>query len=155
MILQQSCFRPSRAGLFTLGQFLCMYRVAKPDERHRLIHKDPTMSQSQFILVSGPNTNVPLLERQLPSHIVLTDGQMMLLLKNKPPRILDTQEHGDEHSQMYADMFLYIPWSDENLFLGEARRSLAACQAMWEVWGEAAIDLKHQLREVVKSSWLS
>ena len=132
-----------------------MYRVAKPDDRNRLINQDPTLSETQFILVSGPNANVPLQDRRLPSHIVLSDGQMLVLLKDNQPRILDTQQHNDEHEQMYADMFLYIPWSDEEQFLGEAQRSLPACCVMWEEWGHAAMDLKNQLRELVKASWLS
>ncbi len=56
---------------------------------------------------------------------------------------------------MYADLFLYVPWQDEETFLGEASRSEEACQKMWDEWGEAAKDLKKQLYRMIKESWLS
>ena len=59
------------------------------------------------------------------------------------------------HKQMYADMFLYIPWDNEERFLGHAKSSIEVCQAMWDEYGEAAIDLKNQLRSIIKQSWMS
>ena len=70
-------------------------------------------------------------------------------------RVIDTQEHKDVHRQMYADMFLYLPWDNEEDFLGEARRSFDACKAKWNLLGHAALDLKQQLKELVKTSLLS
>ena len=56
---------------------------------------------------------------------------------------------------MYADMFLYLPWQDEEQFFGDASRSEEVCQAMWDEWEDAAIDLKEQLYRMIKKSWLS
>lgn len=148
-------FRPRSMSLITPGQLLAQYRLAKPDERALYMDKEPTLSADRYILVSGPNVNVPLEDRCLPTHIVLSDGRILLLLRNCPARVIDTEKHKDKHSQMYADMFLYVPWEDEEHFLGGARRSLEACQAKWEEWGEAALDLKNQLRSMVKESWLA
>ena len=65
------------------------------------------------------------------------------------------KKHKDKHAQMYADMFLYVPWQDEEVFFGEASRSEEACQALWDLWGDAAKDQKRQLDRMIKESWLS
>jgi hypothetical protein len=129
-----------------------MYRLAKPDEHERYKDEDPFLTE-RYILVSGSNRNVPLNDRRLPSHIKLSDGRILLLMRR--PRVLETQDHKDIHKQMYADMFLYIPWVNEDRFLGDAKRSIEVCQAMWDEYGEAAIDLKNQLRSIIKQSWMS
>jgi hypothetical protein len=98
---------------------------------------------------------VSLKDRWLPSDINLCDGHILILLWNVPRWVMDTQRHRDEHSKIYADMFLYIPWQDEERLFGDARRSLDVCQAKWEEWWEAALDMKNQLKQVVKESWLS
>ena len=56
---------------------------------------------------------------------------------------------------MYADMFLYVPWDNEEEFLGTAKRSLDECKAKWDELGPAALDLKGQIQELVKTSLLS
>ena len=38
-----------------------------------------------------------------------------------------TQNHKDIHKQRYADMFLYIPWDNEECFLGDSKSSIV-CQ---------------------------
>jgi hypothetical protein len=52
-------------------------------------------------------------------------------------------------------MVLYIPWQDQEQLFKDARRSLDVCQPKWKEWGEDALDLKNQLKQVVKESWLS
>ena len=130
-----------------------MYRLAKPDEHERYKDEEPYLTETRYILVSGRNRNVPLNDRRLPSHIKLSDGRILLLMRR--PRVLDTHDHKDIHKQMYADMFLFIPWDNEESFLGDAKRSIEVCQAMWDEYGEAAIDLKNQLRSIIKQSWMS
>ena len=147
--------RPSYARLITPGQLLAQYRLAKPQERKACCQKDPEFSADRYILVSGENSGIPLDQRRLPKHIVLSDGSVLLLLRSSSTRIIDTQEHKDVHRQRYADMFLYIPWDNEEDFLGEASRSFEACRAKWDLLGPAAQDLKQQLKELVKTSLLS
>ena len=55
------------------------------------------------------------------------------------------------NAQMYADMFLYIPWQDEEVFFGEAGRSEEAGQKLWDKWGDAAKDLKNSCLGASKS----
>jgi hypothetical protein len=38
--------------------------------------------------------------------------------------------------------------------LGEAKSSLEVCQAKWDEYERAAIDMKNQLRNIIKQSWL-
>ena len=114
---------------------------------------EPTLYPDRLILVSGPNAKEPEENRHLPSHIQLSDGSILILLTT--PRVIDPKKHKDKHAQMYADLFLYVPWQDEETFLGEASRSEEACQKKWDEWGEAAIDLKKQLYKKIKESWLS
>ena len=114
---------------------------------------EPTLYPDRLILVSGPNAKEPEENRHLPSHIQLSDGSILILLTT--PRVIDPKKHKDKHAQMYADLFLYVPWQDEETFLGEASRSEEACQKMWDEWGEAAKDLKKQLYRMIKESWLS
>ena len=117
--------------------------------------KEVEFSRDRYILVSGENSEIPFEQRRLPKHILLSDGSVLLLLRSSSTRIIDTQEHRDVHRQMYADMFLYLPWDNEEDFLGEARRSFDVCQAKWNLLGHAALDLKQQLKELVKTSLLS
>ena len=112
-------------------------------------------SADRYILVSGEYSGIPKEERRLPEHITLTDGTVLRLIRSSSTRIIDTQVHKDVHRQMYADMFLYVPWDNEEDFLGEASRSLEACRAKWDLLGHAALDLKRQLKELVKSTLLS
>ena len=140
-------------ALLTIGQTQSMYRLAKPDEQERYKDKEPDLSSNRYILVSGNNSNIGLEDRRLPSHIKLSDGRILLLMRR--PRVLDTQKHKDVHRQMYADLFMYIPWENEEQFLGEARHSMEVCQAKWDEYGQAAIDMKNQLRNINKQAWLS
>ena len=149
------CFRPSSLALLTIGQTQTEYRLAKPEAHSRYKDKEPTLSPNRYILVSGQNENVPEEERRLPSHIELSDGSILVLLTTGKPRVINPKKHKDKHAQMYADMFLYLPWQDEKQFLGEASRSKEVCQAMWDEWGDAAKDLKEQLYDMIKRSWLS
>ena len=120
-----------------------------------LFQKDPDFSENRYILVSGDYSRIPPEERRLPKHIVLTDGTVLILVKSSNTRVIDTQVHTEVHLQMYADMFLYVPWNNEEEFLGEASRSVEACRAKWDLLGHAALDLKQQLKELVKSTLLS
>ena len=148
------CCRPQSTAmaLLTIGQTQSMYRLGKPDEQERYKDKDPAMSSNRYILVSGSNSNVVLEDRRLPSHIKLSDGRILLLMRR--PRVLDTQKHKDIHKRMYADLFMYIPWEDEEQFLGEAKHSIEVCQAKWDEYGQAATDMKNQLRNIIKQAWL-
>ena len=147
--------RPSSLALLTIGQTQAEYRPATPEEQVNYKDKEPTLSPNRHILVSGPNANVHPEDRLLPSHIQLSDGKILLLLKNVPSRVIHPKKHKDCHAQMYADMFLYLPWQNEEQFLGEASKSKEVCQAMWDEWGDAAKDLKEQLYDMIKRSWLS
>ena len=76
--------------------------------------------------------------------------------RKRKPSIIDHKKHAaGTHEQMYADMFLYLPWQNEEEFLGEARRSEEACKAMWGVYGGAATELKEKLRRRIREARLS
>ena len=92
--------------------------------------------------------------KQKRRDIKLSDGSIMILLMTVPPRVIDHKKNKDKHAQIYADMFLYLPWQDEEQFHGEASRSEEACQALLDEWGDAAKDLKEQLYQMIKQSWL-
>ena len=128
--------------------------MAKPDERERLKGVEPTLSPDRYILVSHLNSHVEEQNRRLPSHFVLSDGTVFMLLTRSPPRVLDSKKHQNSHASMYADMFLYLSWSNEEEFLGNAWKSEEACHDMWEIYGEAALDVKNQLKTVIKKAWL-
>ena len=55
---------------------------------------------------------------------------------------------------MYSDLFLYVPWENEEQFLGEARESEEACKALWDRYEESVRDLKNQLKSRIRSAWL-
>ena len=134
---------------------MAQYRLAKPQEREACCQKDPEFSTDRYILVSGENSGIPLEQRRLPKHIVLSNNSVLVLLRSSSTRIIDTQEHRDIHRQMYSDLFLYIPWDNEENFLGAASRSPEECAAKWGILGPAALDLKQQLKDLVKISLLS
>ena len=105
--------------------------------------------------MSGPNAEIPEDQRLLPRHIEFSDGSVMVLVNDGKQRVIDSKKHKDKHSQMYADMFLYLPWQNEEEFLGESSRSEEACQALWDDFKEMALDLKEQLRLTIRNARLS
>ena len=130
------------------------FRLAKPEEKERLKGEEPTYPPNRFILVSHLNMHIDEEDRRLPSHFQLSDGSIMMLVGKS--RVVDYKKHAPgSHAQRYADMFLYLPWENEEQFLGEARISEEACQKMWEEYGEAALNVKNQLKSMIKRSWLS
>ena len=146
------CFRPTSLSLLTIGQIQAEYRLHKNPERMR--GKEAELS-NRCILVSGPNAGIPEEQRLLPRHIEFSDGSVMVLVNDGNQRVIDSKTHKDEHSKMYAAMFLYLPWQNEEEFLGEASRSEEACQALWDEYKEMALDLKEQLRLAIRNSRLS
>ena len=129
--------------------------MAKPDERERLKDVEPTLSPDRYIIVSHLNSHVEKQNRRLPSHFKLSDGTVFMLLTRVPPRVLDSKNHlKGSHAAMYADMFLYLPWSNEEDFFGNAWKSEEVCRDLWEIYGEAATEVKSQLIKMVKSAWL-
>ena len=71
-----------------------------------------------------------------------------MLVKDGNQRVIDSKKHTSDHAKQYADIFLYLPWDDEEDFLGESSRSMEACQAMWDVHKDMALDLKEQGEEL-------
>ena len=151
-ILLIFCSRPPSLSLLTIGQIQAEYHLHKNPGQVR--GKEPALSE-RCILVSGPNAQIPEGERRLPHHIEFSDGTVMKLVNDGKQRVIDSKKHKDEHSKMYADMFLYLPWQDEEEFLGEARISEVACEALWDEFGEMALDLKEQLRLMIRNSRLA
>ena len=115
----------------TVGETKAEFRVATPAEKEELKDKDRKYEEDKHILVSGQNEK----ERRLPDHFNLSDGNIMK--RKRKPSVIDHKKHAaGTHDQMYADMFLYLPWDNEEEFLGEARRSEEVCKAMWGSTGE-------------------
>ena len=69
-----SFFRAFSLKWLTVGQTKAEYRDAKPEEARDKKDKEPTPHPDRLILVSGQNADVPVEERQLPSHTKLSDG---------------------------------------------------------------------------------
>ena len=137
-----------------MAQSQVEFRLAKPEVKAGLRGKDPTYTEGRTILVAGENSNIPEAERLLPSHFELTDGNVMVRLRLENLRVMSTKHHGSKHEQMYSDMFLYVPWENEERFLGRARESEEACKALWERYKESIRDLKNQLKSRIRSAWL-
>ena len=144
--------RSTSLALLTIGQILAEYRFHKNPVQLR--GKEAGLSD-RYILVSGHNANIPEERRRLPSHIEFFDGTVIVLLKDGNQRVIDSKKHTSDHAKQYADMFLYLPWDDEEDFLGESSRSMEACQAMWDVHKDMALDLKEQLRCMTRKARLS
>ena len=140
--------------MLTLAQNQAEYRLAQPNERTVLRGKLPTFTEGRTILVAGDNANVPEDERLLPSHFVLGDGNVMVRLRSENLRVTSTKRHGSKHEQMYSDMFLYMPWEKEEQFLGEARESEEACQALWDRYEASVQDIKTQLTRRIRRALL-
>ena len=144
--------RSTSLALLTIGQILTEYRFHKNPVQLR--GKEAGLSD-RFILVSGPFAYIPEERRRLPNHIEFSDGTVMVLVRNGNQRVIDSKNHKDDHRRKYADMFLYLPWEDEEEFLGESSRSEEACLELWNVVGEMALDLKEQLRRMTRKARLS
>ena len=87
-------------------------------------------------------------------HFKLSDSNIMK--RKRKPSVIDHKKHAaGTHDQMYADMFLYLPWDNAEEFLGEARRSEEVCKAMWGVYGGAVKELKEKLRRRIREARLS
>ena len=102
--------------------------------------------------MSGTNAGRPKTSSR---HIKFSDGSVTVLVNDCNQGVFYSKKYKDEHSKMYADMFLYLPWQDEEEFLGEAKISEVACEALWDEFGEMALDLKEQLRLMIRNSRLA
>ena len=140
--------------MLTLAQNQAEYRLAKPSVKTGLRGKQPTFTEGRTILVAGDNADVPEDERLLPSHFLLGDRNVMVRLRSENLRVTSTKHHGSKHEQMYSDMFLYVPWENEEQFLGEARQSEEACQALWDRYEASVQDIKTQLTRRIRRALL-
>ena len=140
--------------MLTLAQNQAEYRLAKPSVKTGLRGKQPTFTEGRTILVAGDNADVPEDERLLPSHFELPDGNVMVRLRPENLRVISTKSHRTKHEQMYSDMFLYVPWENEEQFLGEARESEEACQALWDRYEASVQDIKTQLTRRIRRALL-
>ena len=71
-------------------------------------------------------------DRGLPEAFVTSDNRLMIL-RSTGLAVVDTTRfpHNQEHSRQYAQLLMFTPWSDEQVFLGQARQSAEACAALY------------------------
>ena len=79
--------------------------------------------------MSGTNAGRPKTSSR---HIKFSDGSVTVLVNDCNQGVFYSKKYKDEHSKMYANLFLYLPWQNEKEFLGESSRSEEVCQAIWD-----------------------
>ena len=132
-----------------------MLRLAKPEEkdRIRLLEVQYLSTDEFWIVAHGELSNIPIEERPLPSHILLDDGQLMVL-REKPVCIRKSSHSRDEHNKMYASLLMYLPWQNEVDYLGAAATSIETCQTMWEAHEEQCLSTAEELKRMLRNSAL-
>ena len=73
-----------------------------------------------------------VLSETIPEAFVTSDNRLMIL-RSTGLAVVDTTRfpHNQEHSRQYAQLLMFTPWSDEQVFLGHARQSAEACAALY------------------------
>ena len=84
------------------------------------------------ILASDNDHTLASQDRGLPEAFVTSDNRLMIL-RSTGLAVVDTTRfpHNQEHSRQYAQLLMFTPWSDKQVFLGQARQSAEACAAFY------------------------
>ena len=106
-----------------------------------------------WVVVHGEFQQIPIVERPLPSHILLSGGGVMV--RRVKPICLDKPNHRDEHSRMYADLIMHRAWTSESDYLGDAAASVDRCMEMWTAERDNCQSTANELNSMLKQSLLS
>ena len=103
------------------------YRKALPQEKERAQQRMGVLSETIPVILTLASQ-----DRGLPEAFVTSDNRLMIL-RSTGLAVVDTTRfpHNQEHSRQYARLLMFTPWSDEQVFLGQARQSAEACAALY------------------------
>ena len=92
-------------------------------------------------------------DRGLPEAFVMSDNRLMIL-RSTGLAVVDTTRfpHNQEHSRQYAQLLMFTPWSDEKVFLGQARQSAEACKALYTMHEAAINSVEEQCNRLIRLS---
>ena len=110
------------------------YRKALPQEKERAQQRLGILSETISVILSANNEHtIPIQDRRLPEAFITNDNQLMILRSNGLA-VIDTTRFttpGQEHNIQYARLLMFTPWSDEQVFLGQARQFAEACATLY------------------------
>ena len=132
-----------------------LQRFAKPDEKERLFNTEVTYLPTTtgfWVVVHGEQEVIPITERPLPSHILLTSGGVMV--RREKPVCLDLPNHRNEHARKYSTLLMCQPWSNEFDYLGDAADSLERCREIWEAEKDNCQSTSDELKTMLRRSLL-
>ena len=116
----------------TPNQFGMCYRKALPQEKERAQQRLSILSDKITVILASNDHTLASQDRGLPEAFITSDNRLMIL-RSTGLAVVDTTRfpHNQEHSQQYAKLLMFTPWSDEQVFLGQARQSAEACKALY------------------------
>jgi hypothetical protein len=108
------------------------YRKALPQEKERAQQRMGVLSETIPVILASDDHTLASQDRGLPEAFVTSDNRLMIL-RSTGLAVVDTTRfpHNQEHSRQYARLLMFTPWSDEQVFLGQARQSAEACAALY------------------------
>ena len=94
-----------------------------------------------------------VLSETIPEAFVTSDNRLMIL-RSTGLAVVDTTRfpHNQEHSRQYAQLLMFTPWSDEKVFLGQARQSAEACKALYTMHEAAINSVEEQCNSLIRLS---
>ena len=136
LIISPLLARPGSAvslSRMTPNQFGMCYRKALPQEKERAQQRLGVLSDTiPVILASDDDHTLAIQDRGLPEAFITSDNRLMVLRSNGLAVVDTTRfQHLQEHNRQYARLLMFTPWSDEQVFLGQARQSAEACAALY------------------------
>jgi hypothetical protein len=116
----------------TPNQYGMCYRKALPQEKERAQQRMGVLSETIPVILASDDHTLASQDRGLPEAFVTSDNRLMIL-RSTGLAVVDTTRfpHNQEHSRQYAQLLMFTPWSDEQVFLGQARQSAEACAALY------------------------
>ena len=135
-------------------QYGMCYRKALPQEKERAQQRLGVLSDTiPVILASDDDHTLAIQDRGLPEAFITSDNRLMILRSNGLA-VVDTTRFQDlqEHCRQYARLLMFTPWSDEQVFLGQARQSAEACAALYTMHEADINSVEEQCNRLIRLS---
>ena len=137
----------------TPNQYGMCYRKALPQEKERTQQRLGILSETIPVIIPNNDDTFAIQDRGLPEAFLTRDDRLMIL-RSKGLAVVDTTRFQDlqEHNKQYARLLMFTPWSDEKVFLGQARQSAEACKALYTMHEAAINSVEEQCNRLIRLS---
>jgi hypothetical protein len=132
----------------TPNQYGMCYRRAKPQEKERAQQRLSILSETIPVIIPNNDNTLAIQDRGIPEAFITSENRFMILRYNGLARFQDLQEH----RRQYARLLMFTSWSDEQVFLGQARQSAEECAALYTMHEADINSVEEQCNRLIRLS---